>query len=261
MTILDTIVEYKRKEVNSCKELIPVPELEKTVYFERKTFSMKKFILDPDRTGIITEFKRQSPSKGIINSDVTVEEVTTGYAEAGASALSVLTDFNFFGGSNDDLLKARAVNNIPIIRKEFIIDEYQITEAKAIGADAILLIAAILTPHECLQFAQRAHGLSLEVVLEIHTGKELGHCNEFIDIVGVNNRNLKTFEVSLSHSAKLSELIPRDFVKISESGIRSADDIHFLKKYGFHGFLIGENFMKFPDPAMAFSRFIKTLKN
>jgi indole-3-glycerol phosphate synthase len=159
MTILDTIVEYKKKEVASCKELIPLRDLEKNVHFGRNTLKLTQFVLDSDRTGIIAEFKLKSPSKGVINAGVSVEDVTTGYARAGASALSVLTDFNFFGGSNDDLLKARAVNEIPILRKEFIIDEYQIFEAKAIGADAILLIASILAPDECRLLAKRAHEL------------------------------------------------------------------------------------------------------
>ncbi len=260
MTILETIVKHKKKEVASCRELIPLGELEKSNYFNRMTFDMKEFLLDPVRSGIIAEFKRKSPSKGIINSTSTVEEVTRGYARQGASALSVLTDFNFFGGSADDLLKARAVNKIPILRKEFIIDEYQIFEARSIGADAILLIATILSPKECKSFAGKAHELGLQVLLEIHDEEELNRLNENIDMVGVNNRNLNTFEVNLSNSVLLARKIPDKFIKISESGITSAEDIFYLKQHGFNAFLIGENFMKMPDPEYAFAKFVDSLK-
>jgi indole-3-glycerol phosphate synthase len=259
MTILETIVEHKKKEVASCKELIPVAELEKSPYFDRKSLSLKDFILDPLHTGIIAEFKRQSPSKGIINSIASVAEVTSGYAQHGASALSVLTDFNFFGGSADDLLKARKVNHIPILRKEFIIDEYQILEAKALGADAILLIAAILDPSTCLTFARKAHTLGLQVLLEIHDETELDWLNDSLDLIGVNNRNLNTFEVDLSTSANLANRIPNSLIKISESGISSAEDIQYLKEHGFNGFLIGESFMKTADPVVAFGRFVDSL--
>jgi indole-3-glycerol phosphate synthase len=260
MTILDQIVEYKKKEVESCKELIPVKDLENTVSFSRSTFSMKSFLSDPALTGIIAEFKRQSPSKGIINDHSLVEEVTTGYASAGASALSVLTDFNFFGGSNDDIIKARTLNQLPILRKDFTIDEYQITEAKAIGADAILLIAAILSPRECLNFAEKAHDLGLEVLLEIHNSEELKCCNDYVDMVGVNNRDLKTFAVDLNRSAELAALIPGNFLKIAESGITSIEDIRYLKQQGFNGFLIGESFMKYPNPVLAFTTFVEPIK-
>jgi indole-3-glycerol phosphate synthase len=261
MTILARIVDYKKKEVQSCKELIPVTVLEQMELFGRETYSLRNSLSNPGSTGIIAEFKRKSPSKGMINGAAKVETVTTGYARAGAAALSVLTDYTFFGGTNDDLIRARTVNRIPILRKDFTIDEYQIIETKAIGADAILLIAAIITPEECRRFAKKAHEFGLEVLLEVHNNDELECSNEFIDIIGVNNRNLKTFEVDLDHSAELAALIPSDFLKISESGIGSADDIIYLKQFGFSGFLIGENFMKHADPVLAFRQFIEPLIN
>jgi indole-3-glycerol phosphate synthase len=231
MSILDTIVEYKKKEIESCKELITIKELENAPYYERKTLRFRDYLLNPKLTGIIAEYKRQSPSKGIINSSSSVTEVTKGYAKYGASAISVLTDFNFFGGSADDLLKARAANNIPILRKEFILDEYQIIEAKALGADIILLIASILTPDVCKNLAQVALSLGLQVLLEIHDETELDRINEYVDFVGVNNRNLNTFELDLKISASLAKLLPVGMLKISESGISTAEDILFLKHH------------------------------
>lgn len=216
-------------------------------------------MLDENRIGIIAEFKRKSPSKGIINDKVNVADVTKAYAANGASGLSILTDNHFFGGNNEDIITSRGIN-IPILRKEFIIDEYQIVEAKAIGADAILLIAAILTRDEVNNFTAKAHNLGLEVILEIHNEEELNHINNKIDIVGVNNRNLKTFEVDLNCSAHLSSLIGNEMIKISESGIHSISDISFLKGHGYNGFLIGENFMKQPDPGAAFLEFANSLK-
>ncbi|MBN1597200.1 MAG: indole-3-glycerol phosphate synthase TrpC [Bacteroidales bacterium] len=257
MSILNTIVAHKKKEVASTKELIPIPELEKFEYFNRKTISFKDHIIAEDKTGIIGEFKRKSPSKGIINNTARVEEVTKGYALAGASALSVLTDFIFFGGVVDDLRIARAANKIPILRKEFIIDEYQILEAKAIGADAVLLIASILEIKKAKDLARKAHDIGLQVLMEIHDENELSRINEHVDVVGVNNRNLDTFVVDLQHSVSLSEMIPDGFVKISESGISKPEDILFLRQHGFDGFLIGENFMKNDDPVFAFSEFVK----
>jgi indole-3-glycerol phosphate synthase len=261
MSILNTIVEFKKKEIASCKEIISVEDLCKRISYNRNTNSLKEFIANPLKTGIIAEFKRKSPSKGIINDKVDVAEVTRGYSENGASALSVLTDFNFFGGSIDDLQKTRAVNDIPILRKEFIIDEYQVYESKAIGADAILLIAAILKKDEALLLAKLANELGMQVLMELHDEDELDLVNEYIDVVGVNNRNLNTFDVNLEHSAKLAGKIPGNFLKVSESGISSAKDISFLMEYGFQGFLIGENFMKTPDPVKAFIDFTNEINN
>ena len=259
MTILDEIIEYKKKEVASCKELTAVEELIEMELFSRPTYSLKQSILDPSRTGIISEFKRQSPSKGIINNQVKVEDVTTGYARGGASGLSVLTDFNFFGGTIEDLQKARAVNTIPILRKEFIIDEYQITEAKAFGADAILLIAAVLNANEIETLYKKANDLNLEVLLEIHDEEELSKINGHADLVGINNRNLKTFEVDIENSIKLAGMLPAEMPKIAESGISSPDMIKDLRTKGFDGFLIGENFMKTAAPGEAFIEFVKVL--
>lgn len=261
MSILSTIVKHKKKEVESSKELIPISELEKMASFERAPLRLKDFLISHEKSGIIAEFKRKSPSKGIINNTSKVEDVTTGYASNRASALSVLTDFIFFGGSVDDLQKARAVNDIPILRKEFIIDEYQVYEAKAIGADAILLIASILNKKQAITLAKKAHELSLQVLMEIHEEEELEQLNEYLDIVGVNNRNLKTFEVDLQHSVEMAKKIPEDFIKVSESGISSVHDIKYLKNHGFSGFLIGENFMKNDDPVSSFASFVNELNN
>ncbi len=259
ITILDEIIAYKRKEVESCKELFPVKELENTPFFTREVLSLKKSILDPRKTSIIAEFKRKSPSKGIINDHTFVDDVTQGYSAAGASGLSILTDFNFFGGSIDDLLIARQTNQIPILRKEFIIDEYQLLEAKAHGADAILLIAACLEAKEIKQLYRFAHNIGLEVFVEIHTEKELEKVNNFADLIGINNRDLRTFEVDLEHSKKLVKKLPANLPKIAESGISKPETIIELKKHGFNGFLIGENFMKTVNPGFAFNEFIKHL--
>jgi indole-3-glycerol phosphate synthase len=260
MNILDKIVIRKQEEVALAKANKTVEELEQSMYFNRVPFSFKDFLLDPNRTGIIAEFKRSSPSKGIINGRATVADVTSGYAAAGASALSVLTDKDFFGGSLDDLLVARANNNIPILRKDFIIDSYQIVEAKAMGADIILLIAAILTPEEISTLATKAKSLGLNVLLEVHNLEELQRSiTDNIDAIGVNNRNLGDFTVNLQNSFDLVNEIPDDVMKISESAISDPATIKELRLAGFNGFLIGENFMKTDDPAAAMQRFVSEL--
>jgi indole-3-glycerol phosphate synthase len=260
MNILQEIVQYKKKEVAYSKLTVPVCELEQMIHFERETFKLVDFLKKPDKTGIIAEFKRKSPSKGIINNKSSVEEVTSAYTTFGASALSILTDFNFFGGSVDDLLKARKDSQIPILRKDFIVDEYQIFEAKAIGADAILLIAAVLNKQQALTLAAKAHNLGLQVIMEFYNEDELDMLNKDIDIIGINNRDLKTFEVNLEHSVLLAEKIPNGFLKISESGISTPEDILYLKQHGFKGFLIGETFMKTSDPGKAYSSFVELMK-
>lgn len=258
MNILDKIIIDKKQEVASKKKLIPLSYLVKSPLLERDAFSLSKNILDG--SGIISEFKRRSPSKQVINHRDSVVEVVSGYEKAGASGISVLTDTKYFGGSLDDLIQARDHLNIPLLRKEFIIDPYQIYEAKAFGADAILLIAAVLSPEEVILFSQLAHQLDLEVLLEVHNEDELKRSAlDDIDLVGVNNRNLKTFEVSLETSKSLSSMIPDDKVKISESGISSVGSIMTLKQYGFKGFLIGENFMKSEDPGKSATEFIEAL--
>jgi indole-3-glycerol phosphate synthase len=260
MNMLDKIITYKKKEVDEKKSLYPIKLLEKSIYFHSPTVSLKKYILRKDKVGIIAEFKRKSPSKGIINQYADVERTTIGYMQAGASALSILTDTEFFGGKNEDLTIARKFNYCPILRKDFIIDEYQIIEAKSIGADAILLLANVLSTKEIKQFTKTAKSLQLEVVLEIRNKHELKSVNENIDIIGVNNRNLKDFSVNVQHSFELSDFIPKNFVKIAESGIDSAKTIHELKKTGFNGFLIGEFFMKNSRPERTCGQLIEEIK-
>ena len=258
MNILDKIVIDKRREVEAKKNLFSVAFLKTTPLFSRKTFSLSKSL--KSGSGIIAEFKRRSPSKQVINHTSSVIDVVKGYEKAGVSGISVLGDTKYFGGGLDDLIQARNAVEIPILRKEFIIDSYQIYEAKAFGADAILLIAAILNEDEISSFSKLAHKLNLEVLLEIHNEEELKKSDlNYVDMVGVNNRNLKTFEVSLETSKQLSRLIPVDKVKISESGISSITAINELKKYGFEGFLIGENFMKTDNPGNEAVKFLKEL--
>ncbi len=257
MNILDKIILNKEREVAERKKLYPIGLIEQSAFFNRQTISFKKELLREDRVGVIAEFKRKSPSKGVINDTVSVEEVTSGYIRAGASALSILTDTEYFGGTSEDLKNARKVNNCPLLRKDFIIDEYQIIEAKSIGADVILLLANVLNAKQIRQFAQFAKSFGLEVLLEIRDKDELQTINEFVDAVGVNNRNLKDFNVNLSQSFDLANLIPKDFVKISESGIGLAKTIHELKAAGFRGFLMGETFMKANQPELACANFIK----
>lgn len=260
MNILDKIIEHKRKEVAARKELFPVNQLEASSHFGTKPYRMTEFIRRPDRSGIIAEIKRRSPSKGIINGSVSVERISVGYAQAGASAISVLTDGEFFGGSNEDLMKVRSLNFCPILRKDFTIDEYQVIEAKSIGADAILLIAAALSPVEVKRFAALAHSLDLQVLLEVHNQEELkANLDADADLIGVNNRNLKTFELSVEISKSLAELIPDGVVKVSESGIESVNTILELKSYGYEGFLMGQNFMQHVHPEIACQKFIEEL--
>ena len=216
-------------------------------------------MLDDGKSGIIAEYKRKSPSSGVINEKVKIEDVTVGYVSAGASGLSILTDSKYFGGDNDDLIKARELNTVPILRKDFTINEYQIIETKSIGADVDLLIAAILDIKHARELARIANSLDMQVLMEIHEEKELDFLNEFVNIVGVNNRNLKNFTVDINTSYKLSEKIPPEFIKISESGIVNPEDIMKLKDYGYQGFLIGENFMKDDDPVKSFERFVKEI--
>jgi indole-3-glycerol phosphate synthase len=260
MNILDKIVRDKRKEVDLRKSLIPTRQLEQSILFERDINSLAQNLRDSS-SGIIAEHKRRSPSKSVINQSLNVQDVASGYENAGVCGMSVLTDVKYFGGAIDDLLLARASCKLPLLRKEFIIDAYQVIEAKAYGADAILLIAAILTKQEIKAFSELAKRLNLDVLLEVHNEEELyKSIMPSLDILGVNNRNLKTFEVSLDTSKVLSKLIPNDFVKVSESGISSVEAIKELRPYGYEGFLIGENFMKTDNPGKRASEFIKTLE-
>ncbi|MDB9754925.1 indole-3-glycerol phosphate synthase TrpC [Winogradskyella sp.] len=259
MNILDKIVRDKRKEVDLRKSLIPIKQLEQSVLFNREAHSLA-IKLKTSTSGIIAEHKRRSPSKSVINQNLNVQDVASGYEQAGVCGMSVLTDGKYFGGALDDLLLARASCNMPLLRKEFIIDSYQIIEAKAYGADAILLIAAILTRKEIKVFSELAKSLKLDVLLEVHNEEELHKSlMPSLDLLGVNNRNLKTFNVNLETSKRLSELIPNDFVKVSESGISSVEAIKELQPYGYKGFLIGENFMKTDNPGQSALKFINEL--
>ena len=258
MNILEKIIAKKKIEVHERKASKTISELEKMPSFQRNTFSFIEFLLNPDKTGIIAEFKKQSPSKGIINNTSLVAEVIKDYVKYGASAVSILTDEEFFGGSLSDLEYARDYN-IPILRKDFVIEEYQLIESKAIGADIILLIAACLTKAEVKQLATFAKKLGLNVLLEIHGEIELDHICDEVDVVGINNRNLKTFEVDINHSIELCKQIPSHKIKISESGLNDVNTIHHLRKNGFSGFLMGEKFMREKDPGKAFEDFVKQL--
>jgi indole-3-glycerol phosphate synthase len=260
MNILDKIIADKHKELVLKKLVAPISQLEQAALFERECVSLSQRLRNSD-TGIIAEHKRRPPSKSVINRSLNVQDVAEGYENAGISGMSVLTDGKYFGGSLDDLLYARASVRMPLLRKEFIIDEYQILEAKANGADVILLIAAVLDQKQIKQFSEFAKNLGLEVLLEVHNEEELEKSiMPSLDMLGVNNRNLKTFEVSTEVSKRLSEKIPSDFVKVSESGISSVAAIKDLKQYGYKGFLIGENFMKTDNPGEAAAMFIKQLE-
>jgi indole-3-glycerol phosphate synthase len=258
-SILDRIVTDKHTEVALRKQLIPIKQLEHSVLFEHQSPSLSTRLIN-STSGLITEHKRRSPSKDCINQNLNVQDVAKGYETAGACGMSVLTDMKYFGGSLEDLLISKASCEIPLLRKEFIIDTYQIVEAKAYGADVILLIAAILSRDEIQAFSRLAQSLGMEVLLEIHNEDELQKSiMPSLNMIGVNNRNLKTFEVSLETSRTLSGLIPDEFVKISESGIRTVEDIKSLQPYGYKGFLIGENFMKTEKPGAAAADFINLL--
>jgi len=258
--ILDQIISNKRKEVEERKSLYPVKLLEKSIYFNSPVVSLKKYLLREDKEGIIAEIKRKSPSKGMINQYISIEKTSIGYMQAGASALSVLTDTQFFGGTNDDLATARKFNYCPILRKDFTIDEYQIIEARSIGADAILLLANVLSVAEIEKFTILAHSLGLEVLLELRDKEELKSVNNKIDIVGVNNRNLKDFKTDVNYSFEMAKLLPKEMVKVSESGIASAKTIMQLRDVGFNGFLIGEAFMAHAQPEDACAALVNEIR-
>ena len=262
MTILDKIITFKKKEIAKIKAEVSVKKLVESPNFSRQPLSLKKSLLSVGSSGIIAEFKRQSPSKGIINDKATIAEVTNGYLDANVAAQSILTDTSFFGGTMADLMEARVINQQkPILRKDFIVDGFQIVEAKAIGADVILLIAACLTAEELKNYGNLATDLGMEVLYEVHVQEDLDKINHLENkIIGINNRNLKTFDVDLEHSIKLAGQIPDSCVKVSESGISDPRIITGLKEYGFQGFLIGENFMKEENPGAACLEFINKIK-
>ncbi len=259
MTILDKIIEQKAMEVSIAKKSIPIEQLKDSPFFYREGFSLKTSV--KERNGIIAEFKRQSPSKGIINNSVQPLDVASAYQTFGASGISVLTDFHFFGGKIQDILSIREQIHIPILRKDFMIDAYQFYEAKAIGADVVLLIAACLSPLQVSEFTDLAHQLGLEVLLELHTEEELSHFNSEVDLVGINNRNLKDFKVDLEHSVRLKNALPSETLSVAESGIYALEDFKYLKEQGFDAFLMGEFFMKNENPAKKFEQFANEISN
>ncbi len=260
MNILEKIFKQKQKFVEEKKSIIPTKLLEQSIYFDTPSISLKEYILREDKLGIIAEFKRKSPSKQAINLYANVEKVSIGYMQAGASAVSVLTDTEFFGGKNEDLRTVRKFNYCPILRKDFIFDEYQIVEAKSIGADAILLIAEMLEETQIKQLSQFAQSLGLEVLMEVHSRDELSKTNDFIDLIGINNRNLKTFKVDTQTTLDILPFISNEKVKISESGISNAQTVAHLKEQGCDGFLIGEHFMKDAQPHKKCASFIKEVE-
>ncbi len=258
MNILEEIIEYKKYEVKANKKNVAVRKLENSQYFSNEPYSLKNSI-SRKKAGIIAEFKRRSPSKPVINNNADVKNVTTGYARAGASGLSVLTDSKYFGGNSSDLGIARENNKIPVLRKDFIIDPYQLVEAKAMGADVVLLIAAVLSKNELRLLANDARDLGLETLVEIHAEEEIDKIPANTDIVGVNNRNLNDFTVDTETSKNVAGMLKNEFILISESGISNVLAIKNLLNAGFKGFLIGEAFMKHEVPGEACKDFIEQI--
>lgn len=256
--ILDKIIANKRLEVERHKKDTPINELEKRLSTITTPASFKEAIKN-SRTGIIAEFKRRSPSRDWIFKDAKIEDVIPLYSQNGASAISVLTDMDFFGGELADLELAGSLTKTPLLRKDFVVDEYQLYQAKISGASAILLIASALTIDETKQLAKKAKELNLDVLLEIHNEQELHHINDKVDVVGVNNRNLGTFVTDIQISFDLADKIPNDFIKISESGISEPQTVIDLQQAGYKGFLMGENFMKTSNPGKALEDFINQL--
>ena len=260
MNILNKIIKYKKNEINILKSNYTINDLQSTKLFEKLTVSLKKN-LKSSKSGIIAEHKRKSPSKNIINDYLSVEDVINGYKKAKVSGISILTDYHFFGGSNQDLKISKEIFSGPVLRKDFIIDEFQIIESKSLGADVVLLIASILSKKEINNLSKLAKELNLEVLVEIHCERELDKALcQYVDLIGVNNRDLKTFKTDINISKNISKKIPNDFIKISESGFHSYESISDLRLYGFEGFLIGEYFMKSADPGIAAKNLIKKIE-
>jgi indole-3-glycerol phosphate synthase len=259
MDILERIVVSKREEIRIRKQLNPLTQLEKSVFFDR---SMPSFFnaLEQPGPSVIGEFKRKSPSKGIINSSSDIGQVANGYHDAGVSAMSILTDTEFFGGGNDDLATVASFSPLPLLRKDFIIDEYQVIESKSIGASAILLIGSILTGTEVETLSSLAFSLGMDVLFEIHDEDDLEKMSHNIRMVGVNNRNLKTFEINMENSLDLLQQLPSDCLKIAESGFQTLTDVRKMHARGYDAFLIGEKFMRSDDPSKSASEFISGLK-
>lgn len=258
-TILDQIVAKKHQEVKVRQANASIDVLQQSPFFLTKVRSAKAAVIARDKTGIIAEFKRRSPSKGFINETADIQKVVKAYEAHGASVVSVLTDEDFFAGSSELFAQAKEVLTIPLLRKDFIVDPYQVYETKAMGADLMLLIAECLTRDEVYALAQLAHALGLEVLLELHSEDQLEKVNEYIDLVGINNRDLKTFAVDLEKSKQILSQLPTDLVKVAESGISNPAVVDELREAGFQGFLIGEEFMKHENPGDAFAAFVKKL--
>ena len=261
MSILRQIAQQKRTAMAQLQRQKPLEALKEQQAYTRDCVSMRLALLQPDSSGIIAEFKRQSPSKGLINGLASPAAVVSGYAEAGAAAVSVLTDEVFFGARETDFSTARSSTCRPLLRKDFIVDAYQVVESKAMGADVILLIAAILSPAEIDQFAGLAHALGMEVLLEVHSQAEVEACRQCrVDMVGINNRNLNTFDVDIRNSLRLADSLPPDVLAVAESGIDSVEVVRQMRSHGFRGFLIGEHFMRQAEPALACHQFIHALR-
>jgi indole-3-glycerol phosphate synthase len=258
MTILDTIIADKRLEVKARKQVVSERHLQQQTAGMAAGRSLKQTLI-ASPTGIISEFKRKSPSKGFIHPDANVEEVVSAYQKAGCAGISVLTDFPYFGGTISDFRKARAIADVPMLRKDFVVDPYQVYESKFLGADVILLIASALTLDEAYDLGELAHELGMETLLEVHNEEELGYISRYTDMVGVNNRDLKTFVTDVGISLRLASEIPEGFVRISESGLSDPLTVTNLRKVGYRGFLMGENFMKEKHPGIALSDFIAEL--
>ena len=260
MSILKEIGRYKYREVEARKALHPISLLEKSPFFSRQTLSLKQSLMAVGSSGIIAEFKRRSPSRGIINANSRPEDVCPAYIKAGASAVSVLTDEKFFGGASEDLMNVRKRIDSPILRKDFIVDEYQIIEARSIGADAVLLIAELHEAERLAQLFDFAVSLELEVLVEVHDEKNIFRIPSGAELVGINSRNLASFVVDLSHLARIFSLLPANTLKVAESGISSCDDYCNLKNSGYNAFLMGEYFMKTHDPGKTCEIFISALR-
>jgi indole-3-glycerol phosphate synthase len=265
MDILETITAAKRREVALQKQAVSVEMVMKSgeASLMHHPNSMRQ-ALASSTSGIIAEFKRRSPSKGWLHEQARVEEVVPAYERGGASACSILTDQPFFGGVLADLQQARQCSTLPLLRKDFVVDDYQLYQARAAGASAVLLIASVLSRNECARLARLAHELELEVLLEVHTEQELGHLNECVDMLGVNNRNLGTFHTDVANSFRLMEVLQHDCgagapLWVSESGISSVETLLQLREVGFRGFLMGEAFMKHDTPGVALAHFIDEL--
>jgi indole-3-glycerol phosphate synthase len=260
MNILEKIAAFKREEVRSRKLATPVNMLEKSACFKLAVPSFHDALAKPGPS-VIAEFKRKSPSRGDINPSADILQVALGYQDAGTAAISVLTDTEFFGGNNSDLQDVAGAVKIPVLRKDFVVDEYQVVEAKSLGAGAILLIASILTKKEVDTLSELSLNLGMDILFEIHDMADIEMISRNIKIIGVNNRNLKTFEVSMDNSNDLLQHLPGDCIKVAESGIQTYKDVIQLFKKGYNAFLIGENFMKSDDPGKSAKIFMNNLKS